>query len=240
MLVINTSGTLNAALNARRADGTPLELHLSTHLPGGPVDRGAAPARRGRRRSRFIRRRAGEQLELPGGASVTLLTPYRADERRAEPQRPHRGCGSPRCTCPCRWHAYLERYGFPDPLQLRADSAGRTSYYQTVYATEAGQRRDALRRARLHAGADHAAGRRRACRSRRCSCTPGVASLENHEPPYEEYYRVPAETARLVNAARAAGQRVIAVGTTVVRALETVTGTRRDDPPGRRLDAAWS
>src|SRR5713226_8948370 len=33
VLVINTSGTMNAALNATRADGTPLELHLSTHLP---------------------------------------------------------------------------------------------------------------------------------------------------------------------------------------------------------------
>jgi S-adenosylmethionine:tRNA ribosyltransferase-isomerase len=52
----------------------------------------------------------------------------------------------------------------------------------------------------------------------------GVASLENHEPPYEEYYRVPPQTAGLVNSARAAGRRVIAVGTTVVRALETMTG----------------
>src|SRR5258708_395151 len=34
VLVINTSGTMPAALNARRSDGKPLELHLSTHLPG--------------------------------------------------------------------------------------------------------------------------------------------------------------------------------------------------------------
>src|SRR5881398_1773130 len=33
VLVINTSGTLNAALPATRSDGTQLELHLSTHLP---------------------------------------------------------------------------------------------------------------------------------------------------------------------------------------------------------------
>ncbi len=55
----------------------------------------------------------------------------------------------------------------------------------------------------------------------------GVASLEEHEPPYEEFYRVPPETARLVNAARERGKRVVAVGTTVVRALETVA-----DPDG--------
>ena len=49
----------------------------------------------------------------------------------------------------------------------------------------------------------------------------GVSSLEAHEPPYAERYRVPAATARLVNEARAEGRRVIAVGTTATRALET-------------------
>jgi S-adenosylmethionine:tRNA ribosyltransferase-isomerase len=50
-----------------------------------------------------------------------------------------------------------------------------------------------------------------------------VASLEDHEPPYEEFYRVSPQTAARVNAARRNGHRVVAVGTTVVRALETVT-----------------
>jgi S-adenosylmethionine:tRNA ribosyltransferase-isomerase len=49
----------------------------------------------------------------------------------------------------------------------------------------------------------------------------GVSSLEAHEPPYAERYRVPAATARLVNQARADSRRVIAVGTTATRALET-------------------
>src|SRR5205814_2601666 len=60
----------------------------------------------------------------------------------------------------------------------------------------------------------------------------GVASLEDHEPPYEEFYRVPLATARLVNAARAAGRRVVAVGTTAVRALETVTDADGITHPG--------
>src|SRR6185295_5312959 len=60
----------------------------------------------------------------------------------------------------------------------------------------------------------------------------GVASLESHEPPYEEYYRVPRQTAERVNAARRAGARVIAVGTTVVRALETVTDDTGTTSPG--------
>jgi S-adenosylmethionine:tRNA ribosyltransferase-isomerase len=51
----------------------------------------------------------------------------------------------------------------------------------------------------------------------------GVASLEANELPYPERFRVPRRTARLVNAAHAAGRRVVAIGTTVVRALESAT-----------------
>ena len=50
----------------------------------------------------------------------------------------------------------------------------------------------------------------------------GVSSLELGESPYPERYRVPGATARLVNTVHGWGGRVIAVGTTVVRALETV------------------
>jgi S-adenosylmethionine:tRNA ribosyltransferase-isomerase len=55
----------------------------------------------------------------------------------------------------------------------------------------------------------------------------GVSSPESNERPYPERYRVPDETARHVNAVHRFGGRVVAVGTTVVRALETVA-----DPDG--------
>ena len=64
----------------------------------------------------------------------------------------------------------------------------------------------------------------------------GVASLEAHETPYPERYRVPVSTARLVNATRAAGGRVVAIGTTVVRALETVADDAGVVHPG----AGWT
>jgi S-adenosylmethionine:tRNA ribosyltransferase-isomerase len=60
----------------------------------------------------------------------------------------------------------------------------------------------------------------------------GVSSLESHEPPYAEYYRVPSHTAHLVNDAHREGRRVVAVGTTVVRALETVADERGRVHPG--------
>jgi S-adenosylmethionine:tRNA ribosyltransferase-isomerase len=50
----------------------------------------------------------------------------------------------------------------------------------------------------------------------------GVSSLEHGEQPFPERFHVPPVTARLVNAVHDWGGRVIAVGTTVVRALETV------------------
>ncbi|WP_367040473.1 S-adenosylmethionine:tRNA ribosyltransferase-isomerase [Streptomyces sp. Je 1-332] len=52
----------------------------------------------------------------------------------------------------------------------------------------------------------------------------GVASPEAHEPPYPELFEVPGTSARLINAARAGGGRVIAVGTTAVRAVESAAG----------------
>jgi S-adenosylmethionine:tRNA ribosyltransferase-isomerase len=49
----------------------------------------------------------------------------------------------------------------------------------------------------------------------------GVSSLEADEDPYPEPFDVPPATARLVNLVRRSGGRVIAAGTTVVRALES-------------------
>ena len=62
----------------------------------------------------------------------------------------------------------------------------------------------------------------------------GVSSLEGGEPPYPEPYDVPPATARLVNLTRRSGGRVIAAGTTVVRALETAAraGLGRGEDPG--------
>jgi S-adenosylmethionine:tRNA ribosyltransferase-isomerase len=53
----------------------------------------------------------------------------------------------------------------------------------------------------------------------------GVSNIESHEPPYKEFYQVSAEAAQLVNKARALGHRIVAVGTTAIRALETVTNS---------------
>src|SRR5438552_3762717 len=78
VLVINTSGTLNAALPARRSDGTQFELHLSTHLPDNlwVVEMRAYDDKRKKTTKPFYDIQLEESFELPAGASVTLHTPY--------------------------------------------------------------------------------------------------------------------------------------------------------------------
>ncbi|MFI5272914.1 MAG: S-adenosylmethionine:tRNA ribosyltransferase-isomerase [Ktedonobacterales bacterium] len=219
VLVINTSGTLPAALTVTRADGTPLELHLSTHLPGDlwtvelrtPGEHGTLPFRAGV---------AGETLALPGeGATATLLAPYATDRAALPADAPVRLWLATR-RLPCTLRASLDRYGFPIRYGY-VRQAWPSEYYQTVYATEAGSAE------MPSAGRAFTPELLTRLIARGVQVAPlllhtGVSSLEEHEPPYEEPYRVPAETARLVNAAHATGRRVIAVGTTVVRALETV------------------
>ncbi len=231
VLALNISGTLNAALCVLRADGTPLELHLSTHLPGDvwsvelrqPGAHGTTP---------FGEAVAGETLQLPAGGSATLLTPY-ATDRLAHP-----------VTSPRLWIAtlalpepllpYLARYGFPIRYGY-VRQAWPSEYYQTVYATEPGST-EMPSAGRAFTGELLAQLEAKGVQIARLILHTGVSSLEEHEPPYEEYYRVPLETAQMVNEARAQGRRVIAVGTTVVRALETVTDAEGVVHPG----AGWT
>ena len=60
----------------------------------------------------------------------------------------------------------------------------------------------------------------------------GVSSLEADEQPHPEWYTVPETTAHRVTAARGRGGRIVAAGTTVVRALETVTAADGVTHPG--------
>lgn len=219
LLVVNTSGTMNAALPARTADGRPFELHLSTRVPGnfwvvevrrpGPV--ASQPSRHAH---------AGTAFEVDGGGRVTLLAPYPLAGAVDAPSRLWIAAlqlGGP--VMP-----YLDRFGSP----IRYGYVTRSwpsAMYQTVFATEPGSAEmpSAGRPftpelvTRLVSGGVEIAP---------LLLHTGVASLEEHEPPYEEYFRVPSETADRVNAARRGGRRVVAVGTTVVRALESVTDSR--------------
>ena len=215
VLVVNTSRTLKSALDVTSARGERFELHLSTQLPGGfwtvelrqPGPIASLPYRHAL---------AGTVLRLPARAQATLLAPYPLVETLDSPSR----LWIAALQLPEPLLPYLERHGFPirygyvrDPWPIEM--------YQTVFADEAGSAE------MPSAGRPFTPELVTRLVSRGIQIAPlvlhtGVSSLEDHEPPYEETYRVPRETAERINAARRAGHRVIAVGTTSVRALETV------------------
>ncbi len=235
VLVINTSGTLNAALPATgtgrtgrtgRTGGTAFELHLSTHLPG---DVWSIEPRRpdGVATQPYRGDLTGQSLALPAGGVAHLIAPYPAQNGVCPCQS---RLWLARLALPMPWREYLAEHGAP----IRYGYVPRSwpsGYYQTVYATEMGSAE------MPSAGRAFTPEILTGLVARGVAIAPlllhtGVASLEEHEPPYEEWYRVPEATARAVNGAHGAGRRVVAVGTTVVRALETVTDTRGMAHPG--------
>lgn len=211
LLVLNTSGTRPASLPAIRANGGQLRVHLSTHLPGGEW---LVELRRpqGRTTVPFRQSVAGEILSLPEGGRVRLQTA----------RSPHQRLWEAEVDLPEPVEVYLAKHGKPIRYEY-VEREWPLSYYQTVYATERGSAE------MPSAGRAFTPELLTRLVARGVQVAPlilhtGVASLEADEQPYEEYYRVPAPTAWLVNETRAHGNRVVAVGTTVVRALETVSG----------------
>ena len=220
LVVLNTSGTVPVALVATRPDGTELRAHLSTQLPEGrwlvelrlPAGVGSRP---------FAGARAGEVLALPGGAAVELV-------RRWEPAGHRLWVADLRLPLPLP--AYLAVHGAP----VRYGHVRRAwplADYRTVYATEDGSAE------MPSAGRAFTPEIVTGLVARGVGVAPvvlhsGVSSPEAHEAPAPEWFRVPPATARWVNATREGGGAVVAVGTTVVRALETVSDASGRARPG--------
>ena len=224
-LVVNTSGTMNAALPAERSDGTPLTVHLSTHLP---ADLWVVELRSSSGHEPVLDGESGEVLSLPEGASMVLHTPYLSERRQRDEESNRLWIST--LNLPENLNDYLDLNGSPIRYGYVRES-WPSSYYQTVYATEVGSAE------MPSAGRAFTPELITRLVANGVSVVPlilhtGVASLEDDEPPYEEFYRVPPETAAAINTARTAGRRVVAVGTTVVRALETVTDRDGSIHPG--------
>jgi S-adenosylmethionine:tRNA ribosyltransferase-isomerase len=152
----------------------------------------------------------GARLELPGGAEAKLLAPYLGSSRLSFARL---SVGEP-------IHDYLRRHG--RPIRYRhMPTRWPIDAYQTVFAIDPGSA-EMPSAARPFTGELVAELAARGVLFAPLTLHAGVSSLELGESPYPERYRVPAPTARLVNAVHEWGGRVIAVGTTVVRALETV------------------
>jgi S-adenosylmethionine:tRNA ribosyltransferase-isomerase len=208
LLVVNTSATLPAALDVKRADGRPTTLHVSTELDDGTW---VVEPRRPDGPARDVR--AGELFRLGDGVVLQLLEPYpdsataltRLWRARATPHWPRAD--------------YLSRHGRPVGYRYLAGEYPLADH-QNVYARVPGSAEMAS------AGRPFTERLLVRLMARGVVIAPvvlhaGVSSAEKHEPPMPERFEVPTATARLVNSTSTAGGRVVAVGTTVVRALES-------------------
>jgi S-adenosylmethionine:tRNA ribosyltransferase-isomerase len=223
LVVVNTSGTLPARLVALRADGRAAPLHVSTPLDDGIW---VVELRRPDNSGPDRRVEPGTRLDLPGGVRLTLLHGY------------------PRPGATRLWRARAEPATDLVPYLLRHGQPIRYGYlhgafplddYQNVYAAEPGSAE------MPSAGRPFTTDLVTRLAARGIPVVPivlhtGVSSPEAHEPPYPERFDVPEVTARLVTSTREAGRRVVAVGTTVTRALETAA----DDAGAVRATAGWT
>ncbi len=229
VLVVNTSDTLPAALGGVSSGGERVEVHLSTLDPatalGYPAALAATASRwvvevrvTGEGQGRLpggepsLRDRTGTSIQLAGEGTLCLDSSVPAGSKRSR-------LWSGELRTPTTLGPWLHENG--GPIRYRYASARwPLSAYRTEYADTPGSaempsagrpltnrllRRLAARGVRIAALVLHT----------------GVSSGDAGEPPYAEWFAVPRSTAAAVRAAHAEGHRVIAVGTTVVRALES-------------------
>ncbi|MBW0013094.1 S-adenosylmethionine:tRNA ribosyltransferase-isomerase [Mycobacterium sp.] len=213
LLVVNNSATLPAAVDGRRA-GRLIAVHFSSARADKVWVVEPRPA--GDAGAHLNDVRPGERIELPGGAALLVMSSY-----------PRAGVAGSRL-----WTArvilegpegsvvpYLARYGRPIKYSY-VPRRWPLAYYQTVFARRPGSAEmpSAARPFSTELVTNLVAA---GIAIAPITLHTGVSSAEAGEPPVPEPFELPAATARLVNLTKAASGRVIAVGTTVTRALES-------------------
>jgi len=213
LLVVNTSATIAAAVDGRRADGRPVTVHFSTPLDDGIwlVELREAETSR----ARVTDAGPGDRLTLPGGTTLTLSYRYpdHASERlwAASVTAPD---GADEDVA-----AYLTGHGRPIRYSYVPDQ-WPLSTYQSVFSREPGSAE------MPSAGRPFSKDLVLDLITSGVIIAPitlhaGVASLETGKQPLPERFSVPGPTADLVNLTTSASRRVVAAGTTVTRALES-------------------
>ncbi|KQZ70022.1 S-adenosylmethionine:tRNA ribosyltransferase-isomerase [Nocardioides sp. Root151] len=214
LLVVNTSATLPAAVDFRRR-GHEAVLHVSTELDDGTW---VVEVRRPDQSGPDLVC-AGETLKLPGGIRLQLVAPHPDGQSRLWRAAPTPTVGRV---------DYLWEQGRPIRYPY-VEGAWPLSMLQNSYAEQPGSAE------MPSAGRPLTAEVLVRLMAHGVAVAPivlhtGVSSQETHEPPQPERFVVPEATARLVNSTRSVGRRVVAVGTTVVRALETAGSSGRVVP----------
>jgi S-adenosylmethionine:tRNA ribosyltransferase-isomerase len=220
VLVVNTSATVPGQLDGRRA-GSAIVVHVANRLADGTrvVELRTAPDAA----HPIIDGVAGERISLPDEAELELLAPY------PHPESSPTGSGNRlwrgRIRLAGRLSDFLREHGRPISYGYLRDRFP-ISAYQTIFALCPGSAEmpSAARPFSTELVAELVA---RGVIIAPIILHTGVSSQEAHEGPQAEWFSVGRPTADLVNAARQRGSRVIAVGTTATRAIESAA-----DPDG--------
>lgn len=218
LLVVNNSATLPASVVVDQ----DLVIHFSTELPGGL--RLVEPRRLSGATSLPHGDPRPGRVVLPGGGIVNLIAPFPMGSSRHRLWVADADLGHPLVEYLATWGRPIRYAHLVAPYPLDC--------YQTVFAAVPGSAE--------MPSAGRPFSHRMVTRlvASGVSIAPltlhtGVSSLESGEEPYPEWFEVPDSTAALVNHTRDRGGRVIAVGTTAVRALESVVDSRGVAHPGR-------
>lgn len=210
LLVVNVSATVPAAVPLARGRAGQL-VHVSTQLDDGTwVVEVRRPGNDGPARDA----RVGEVLHLPGGVRLRLVGPRPGDQDRLWR------------AVPVPWRdrvSYLAEHGRPIRYSY-VEGAVALDDLQTIYATVPGSA-EMPSAGRPLTGSLLARLVGKGVVVAPVVLHTGVSSQERHEPPQPEQLTVPDVTARLVNETHRVGRRVVAVGTTVVRALESAASS---------------
>ena len=235
VLVVNTSATVPGQLDGNR-DGSAVVVHIANRLGDGTrvVELRTAPDAS----APVLDGRVGEQIDLPAGGVLELIAPYpelRATTTGADSARDARAAqqiashSSPngvgnrlwrgRLTMPQSLSNYLREHARPISYGY-LNGSFPISAYQTIFALcpgsaempSAGRPFSAELVARLVA---------RGVIFAPITLHTGLSSQDAGEAPQPEWFEVSETTAHLVNSSRARGGRVIAVGTTATRAIES-------------------
>lgn len=209
LIVVNTSATLPAAIDGIRADSRWTVVHLAAPLDDGTW---TIELREPDASGPQTDSQDGERVDLIGGAHLEIVSAYPRSDDFRRILRAQLDVDGPVSD-------YLARFGRPISY-CYVQQRWPLSMYQTVFARDPGSAE------MPSAGRPFTAELVTDLIVRGISIAPitlhtGVSSQETGEPPLPERFQVPAATADLINHTRSHGGRVIAVGTTVTRALES-------------------
>ena len=211
VLVVNTSATIPAALPLILPDGKAGRLHLSTQLDEAQwlVEIRSIQQKN---TQRWKGGTPGQNLRLPGGASLQLQSPFYQKEHQLH-------LWKAAISTPVPIFDYLKKYAAPVKYQ-NIDQSYPLAYYQTYFGQYPGSTE------MPSAARGFTAELVTRLLQKGVQIVPillhtGVSSLEWNEEPYPEYLEISPLSSQRINIAKQKGRRIIAVGTTAVRALES-------------------